>query len=153
MFLARLIISPVFVFVVIVFVCVVCVCSILTLRACLHPFSSSLILGELYTYMMHDLRDANIACVAGKYWFCRHHCYAPSAGPKEHTLESLVIDEWRGATSGGSDIVCDAVGNVCPWRVANGSNAMDWNISVAAAVFMVCVCTTRTVGNLGYSSS
>ena len=52
-----------------------------------------------------------------------------------------MIDEWRGAYGDGSDIACDVVGNACPWRVASGTNAMNWNISAAAAVLMVC--TTR----------
>ena len=52
-----------------------------------------------------------------------------------------MVDEWRGALVDGNDIACDAVGNVCPWRVANETGAMDWNISAAAAVLMVC--TTR----------
>lgn len=52
-----------------------------------------------------------------------------------------MIDEWRGASVDGNDIACDAVGNVCPWRVANETDAMGWNISAAAAVLMVC--TTR----------
>lgn len=69
---------------------------------------------------------------------CQHDCSTPSTGPQELKLEGLVIDEWRGAVDDGKDIVCDAVGNVCPWRVANGTNAMDWNISAAAAVLMVC---------------
>lgn len=57
--------------------------------------------------------------------------------PQENKLEGLIIDEWRGASSGVPDIICDAVGNVCPWSIANGTNAVDWNISVAAAVLMV----------------
>eukprot|EP00903_Cladosiphon_okamuranus_P017641 g16248.t1 len=56
---------------------------------------------------------------------------------KEHKLEGLVIDEWRGVLGDGSDIVCDAVGNVCPWRVADASDVMDWNISAAAAALMI----------------
>ncbi|CBJ26590.1 hypothetical protein Esi_0035_0090 [Ectocarpus siliculosus] len=56
---------------------------------------------------------------------------------QENKLEGYVIDEWRGASSGTIDVICDAVGSVCPWRVANGTNAAAWNISTAAAVLMI----------------
>ncbi|CAM9155381.1 unnamed protein product [Ectocarpus sp. 13 AM-2016] len=56
---------------------------------------------------------------------------------EENKLEGYVIDEWRGASSGTIDVICDAVGSVCPWRVANGTNAAAWNISTAAAVLMI----------------
>lgn len=62
-----------------------------------------------------------------------------------------MIDEWRGAAGDGSDIVCDAVGNVCPWIVANGTNVVDWNISAAAAVLMVCTMRANCCDlNLGH---
>lgn len=56
-----------------------------------------------------------------------------------------MIDEWRGALGGGRDIVCDAVGNVCPWVVAAETDAMDWNISAAAAALMVCIPREPTI--------
>lgn len=48
-----------------------------------------------------------------------------------------MIDEWRGASGNGADIVCDVAGGVCPWRVVDGTNSADWNISASAAVLMV----------------
>ncbi|CAM9257644.1 unnamed protein product [Scytosiphon promiscuus] len=52
-------------------------------------------------------------------------------------LGGLVIDEWRGASSDSDDIACDTAGGSCPWRVANGSNSAEWNISAAAALLMI----------------
>ena len=69
--------------------------------------------------------------------------YPPLATPsqptyyKENELEGLVVDEWRGASGDGADIVCDVAGGVCPWRVVDGTNSADWNISASAAVLMV----------------
>ncbi|CAM9090652.1 unnamed protein product, partial [Laminaria digitata] len=56
---------------------------------------------------------------------------------EENELEGLVIDEWRGASGNGADIVCDVAGGVCPWRVVDGTNSADWNISASAAVLMI----------------
>ncbi len=47
------------------------------------------------------------------------------------------MDEWRGVPASGSEIACDAMGSACPWRVADGVDATDWNISAAAAALMV----------------
>lgn len=63
-------------------------------------------------------------------------CYPDLPGhPQKNNLEGLVIDEWRGASGGATEIICDAVGNNCPWSATNGTH--EWNISAAAAVLMV----------------
>lgn len=56
---------------------------------------------------------------------------------QENELEDLVIDEWRGVSRESGDVVCDVAGGVCPWKVINRSNRIDWNISTSAAVLMV----------------
>lgn len=58
---------------------------------------------------------------------------------QEKELDQLVIDEWRGVSRGAADIICDAAGGVCPWRVVDGTNTAHWNISADAAVLVVCL--------------
>lgn len=56
---------------------------------------------------------------------------------QENKLEALVVEEWRGATVDGGNIICDVIGGICPWTVINGIEPRDWTINASTAALMV----------------
>ncbi|CAM9202218.1 unnamed protein product [Choristocarpus tenellus] len=53
------------------------------------------------------------------------------------SLDSLVLDEWRGSSNTSRNITCDAIGTICSWSLANNTQGEALNISATSAKRMI----------------